>query len=266
MEPNFKLLLDEMASLNRRFDAHDDRWNRRFSDLERGLTDRITALEESLTTNSDDLARRVATLEADPSAPATSAVVSRLATLEASYADRDAEFTQRLSHLESLRSGHVDRDERVNQLEAATADLASWRPSVDDVLDDVRLAVKKLEKTRDRDVFDAMSHGPGLLPTPTKALASSRDRDVFDAMSHKPGSHSSPTTAAVHVSAGLTANPPVMGTTSTRLHGIQDPGSSRPGSLSWPMVCCRTLHRMFFNLLSVLLTHLIHLVLPITQP
>ena len=100
MEPNFKLLLDEMAGLNRRFDAHDDRWNRRFSDLERGLNDRasavdsrITALEESLTANSDDLARRVAKLEADPSAPGASAVAFRLATLEASYSDHDVEFT-----------------------------------------------------------------------------------------------------------------------------------------------------------------------------
>ena len=110
MEPNFKLLLDKMAGLNRCFDAHDDRWNRWFLDLERGLNDRasavdsrITALEESLTSNSDDIARRVAKLEADPSAPGASAVAFRLATLEASYADRDAEFTQRLSHLESLR-------------------------------------------------------------------------------------------------------------------------------------------------------------------
>ena len=110
MKPNIKLLLDEMAGLNHHFDAHDDRWNRRFSDLERGLNDRasavdscITALEESLTANSDDLSRRIAKLEADPSAPGTSTVAFRLATLEASYADRDAEFTQRLSHLESLR-------------------------------------------------------------------------------------------------------------------------------------------------------------------
>ena len=64
MEPNFKLLLDEMVGLNRRFDAHDDRWNRWFLDLERGLNDRasavdsrITVLEESLTANSNDLAR-----------------------------------------------------------------------------------------------------------------------------------------------------------------------------------------------------------------
>ena len=92
-----------------------------------------------------------------------------------------------------------------------TADLASWRPGVDGVLDDVRIAVKKLEKSHDRDMFDAMSHGPGLLPTPTKALASSRDRDVFDTMSHGPGLLPTPTKAAVQVSAGLTANPPVMG-------------------------------------------------------
>ena len=134
MEPNFKLLLDKMAGLNRCFDAHDDRRNWRFSDLECGLNDRasavdsrITALEESLTSNSDDIARRVAKLEADPSARSTSAVAFLFATLEASYADRDAEFSQRLSHLESLRIGpnSIERDDRVKQLEATTADLVS---------------------------------------------------------------------------------------------------------------------------------------------
>jgi hypothetical protein len=100
MEPNFKLLLDEMAGLNRCFDSHDDRWNQRFSDLERSLTDRafavdshITVLEESFAASSDDIARRVAKLEVDPSAPGATAVASRLATLESNYADRDAEFT-----------------------------------------------------------------------------------------------------------------------------------------------------------------------------
>jgi hypothetical protein len=87
--------------------------------------------------------------------------------LEANYIDRDAEFTQRLNELEYLRvdNGYTKRDDRMAQLEAATADLESWRPGVDGVLDDVRNAVKKLEKSRARDVFDAMSHGPGLLPT-----------------------------------------------------------------------------------------------------
>ncbi|CAD6211109.1 unnamed protein product [Miscanthus lutarioriparius] len=220
MEPNFKLLLDEMAGLNRHFDAYDDRSNRRFSDLERGLNDHasavdscITVLEESLTANSDNLARRVAKLEADPFALGASAVASRLATLEASYTNRDMEFTQRLSHLESLRIGpnSIERDDRVKQLEATTADPASWCPSVDGVLDNVHITVKKLEKSRDSDVFDAMSHEPGLLPTPTKALASSRDRDVFDTMSHGSGLLPTPTKAAMQVSAGFTANPPVMG-------------------------------------------------------
>jgi hypothetical protein len=49
-------------------------------------------------------------------------VASRLATLEASYADRDAEFTQCLSQLESIRVGHVsvEGDDRVKQLDATT--------------------------------------------------------------------------------------------------------------------------------------------------
>ncbi|XP_066391685.1 uncharacterized protein [Miscanthus floridulus] len=155
----------------------------------------------------------VAKLEADPFALGASAVAFCLATLEASYTDRDAEFTRCLSHLESLRIGanSVERDDRVKQLEATTADLTSWCPSVDGVLDDVCIAVKKLEKSHDRDVFDALSHGPGLLSTPTKALASSRDRDVFDTMSHGSSLLPTPTKAAVQVSAGLTANPPVMG-------------------------------------------------------
>jgi hypothetical protein len=89
MEPNFKLLLDEMASLNCRFDEHDDRWSRRFSDLERGLNDRasavdsrIGALETSFFTNSDELVRRVAKLESVPFSPVALAMVSRLATSE----------------------------------------------------------------------------------------------------------------------------------------------------------------------------------------
>jgi hypothetical protein len=99
----------------------------------------------------------------------------------------------------------------VKQLEAMAADLTSWCPGVDGVLDDVRIAMKKLEKSHDRDMFDAMSHGPSLLPTLTKALVSSHDCDVFDAMSHGPGLLPTPTTAAVHVSTRLTANPLVMG-------------------------------------------------------
>jgi hypothetical protein len=34
MEPNFKLVLDELAKLNHRFDEQDQRWSQRFFDLE----------------------------------------------------------------------------------------------------------------------------------------------------------------------------------------------------------------------------------------
>jgi hypothetical protein len=44
MEPNFKLILNELAQPNRRFNEQDNRWSRRFADLERGLTERSTAV------------------------------------------------------------------------------------------------------------------------------------------------------------------------------------------------------------------------------
>jgi hypothetical protein len=56
---------------------------------------------------------------------------------------------------------------------------------MDGMLDDVRIAVQKLEKSRERELFDEISHGSGLLPTPTKATA--------------------------HFSAGFPTEPPVMG-------------------------------------------------------
>jgi hypothetical protein len=200
MEPNFKLLLDEMTSLNRRFDEQGDQWGRGFSDLQRGLTDlergltdrstsinfRLDALEASQSVNSDALAHRIAVLESASMGSANTAMVSRLATLEASYTDRDAKFTNRISELEALRvSPTKDDRDRVVTIEAATADLTSWRPGVEGMLDDVCIAVRKLEKSRERELFDEMSHGPGLLPTPTKAV--------------------------VHFSAGFPAEPPVMG-------------------------------------------------------
>ncbi|XP_066364572.1 uncharacterized protein [Miscanthus floridulus] len=114
MEPNFKLILDELSQLNRRFDDEHEHWNRLFSDLERGLTTRATtfdacfdALDTSRGADADDLSRRIADLEAAPADPQINAVERRLATLEASYTVHDAEFTQRLSELERLRVNPV---------------------------------------------------------------------------------------------------------------------------------------------------------------
>jgi hypothetical protein len=182
MEPNMKLILDELSQLNRRFDDEHEHWNQRFSDLERSLTSRATtidarfdALETSRGADMDDLSRRIADLEAAPTDPQIHAVESRLATLEASYSDRDAAFTQRLSELERLRVNTVtaEHDVRVANLEEATKALNSWRPEVDGVLDDVQIAVRKLEKGHDRQVFDEVPLNTSLLPTPNKAAARS---------------------------------------------------------------------------------------------
>lgn len=72
--------------------------------------------------------------------------------LEANYTDRDAKFTQRLMDLESLRMAHIldEHDDRVAALEATTTEFASWLPGVDGVLDDVRIAVQQLERSRAR--------------------------------------------------------------------------------------------------------------------
>ena len=100
MDPNLKLVLDE---LNRRFDEQDEKWERRFFDLDR------------------DRAAR------------DSAVDGRLATLEAAYSDLD---TIRLAHTND------DRDSRVTTLEVAATDLGTWRPAVEALVDDLRLEVK----------------------------------------------------------------------------------------------------------------------------
>jgi hypothetical protein len=190
MEPNFKLALDELAKLNYRFYEQDER----FTDLERGITERssstsarLDALEASRSSSMDDLSRRVADLEAAPVDLQPLAAIAHLATLEANYADCDAEFSKRLAHLEALRVGPYKdvHGDQMATLEAAAADFAAWRPGVDGLLDDVRITVQKLEKSRDRAVFDEMPLNSGILHTPTKA-------------------------AAQHA-AGFTAEPPVIG-------------------------------------------------------
>jgi hypothetical protein len=97
MEPNFKLLFDKLAHLNRRFDEQDDHWSRRFSVLERVLTERsatvdirLDSMEAVYTTTTDALARHLADLESAPVDPQALVVEQRVASLKANYADRDA--------------------------------------------------------------------------------------------------------------------------------------------------------------------------------
>jgi hypothetical protein len=56
-------------------------------------------------------------------------------------------------------------------IEVVATDFAAWRPGVDGFLDKVRIAVQKLEKSRDHAVFDELPLNTRLLHTPTKAAA-----------------------------------------------------------------------------------------------
>lgn len=107
--------------------------------------------------------------------PQPLAATARLATLEANYADRDAEFNKRLAHLDDLHVGPTPikdaHSDRMATLEAVATDFATWRPSVDDLLDDVRIVVQRLEKSNDHAAFDEMPLNTGLHRTPTKAAA-----------------------------------------------------------------------------------------------
>jgi hypothetical protein len=150
MEPNFKLVLNELAKLNQRFDEQDERWSRRFTDLEHAISKRssststrLDALEAKRSSSMDELSWHVADLEVVPADPQPLTATARHATLEANYADHDAKFSKRLSHLEALRVGPIKdmHSDRVATLEAMAADFAVWRPGVDGLLDDVRIAV-----------------------------------------------------------------------------------------------------------------------------
>ena len=105
------------------------------------------------------------------SAVATTASVleQRLVSLEASYIDRDTEYSNRLSELEALRVEHLTDDSDPRLAALALADLSAWRPDMEGVLDDVRLRVEKIDSKCDRVVFDNMPPSDGLLPQPTPA-------------------------------------------------------------------------------------------------
>lgn len=72
--------------------------------------------------------------------PPVDAVVQRLTSLEARYVDRDTEFNKCLVDLETLYVAHIkdEHDDRVATLEAATTELASWCPEVDNVLNNIK--------------------------------------------------------------------------------------------------------------------------------
>jgi len=107
MNPHLKLVLDE---LNRQFNGQDEKWERRFSDL-----DHDCAARDSM-------------------------VDGRLATLEVACSNLDS---IRLAHTND------DHDNRVTALEVATTDLETWRPAVEALMDDLRLEVKRISDNWD---------------------------------------------------------------------------------------------------------------------
>lgn len=145
MEPNLKMVLDEIRKskedLNRRFDEHNAEWNRRFTDLDRARADRaavvdqrFAALESSCAEISNDIGNRVATLEA-----------TRVAEI------------------------HDERDDRVAALETAAADLGSWRPEVEGIVDDLKAEVKRLTQEYKASSSQAPYLSLGGSPPPTAA-------------------------------------------------------------------------------------------------
>jgi hypothetical protein len=86
MEPNTKLLMDELK-------RQDERWERRFAALEKSAADRASAIDS-----------RLAALEsASASISAANDVVSCLTTLESNQVTHESVVFDRLLNLENLR-------------------------------------------------------------------------------------------------------------------------------------------------------------------
>ncbi|XP_066314661.1 uncharacterized protein [Miscanthus floridulus] len=161
MDPTTKLIIDEFA---RRFDTHEERWERRFADFERTSADRATAVD-----------RRLAALESTTTSSSSNDVSQRLTELELAHAEQESTVAKRLADLESIRVEPVakDHDARVIALEAIARDVSTWRLELEGVVDDLRLRVQKVPKIYDRTVFDASTHQPGVFSaSPTACSAS----------------------------------------------------------------------------------------------
>ncbi|CAD6217555.1 unnamed protein product [Miscanthus lutarioriparius] len=125
MEPNLKLVLEEIQKLKeefgRRFDEHNEQWERRFADLK--------------------LSR----------AAHDAAVDKRLDSIELAGADTAYTIGRRVADLEAVRIDPLqdERDDRVTALEVAATDLGTWRPEMEALVDDLRIEMQKLYQGRD---------------------------------------------------------------------------------------------------------------------
>jgi hypothetical protein len=110
MDPNLKLILEEIQKskedFNRRFDEHNEQWTRRFSDLDSARSTRAAAVDKHFN------------------------------ALETACTDLATNIDKRVADLE--------RADRVTALEVAATNLGTWRPEVEALVDDLKNEVKKL--------------------------------------------------------------------------------------------------------------------------
>ncbi|CAD6222789.1 unnamed protein product [Miscanthus lutarioriparius] len=137
MDPNLKLVLEEIQKskeeFGRRFDEHNEQWERRFADLELARTARDAAVDK------------------------------RLDSIELVGADTAYTIGRRVADLEAVR------DDRVTALEVAATDLGTWRPKMEALVDDLRLEMQKLTQGRDSKVFDVLPQWPTVLASSSPA-------------------------------------------------------------------------------------------------
>ena len=137
MDPNLKLILEEIQKskedFNRRFDKHNEQWTRHFSDLDSARSTR------------------------------TATVDKRFDALETACTDLATNIDKRVADLE--------RADRVTALEVAATDLGTWRLEVEALVDDLKNEVKKLSQAHDRKVFDTQPQwlNVGASPSATSA-------------------------------------------------------------------------------------------------
>lgn len=155
MDPNLKLVLEEIQKtkdeFGRRFDEHNEQWERRFADL--------------------DLTR----------AARDAAVDKRLDTIELASADTAYTIGRRVAYLEAYRVDphHDERDDRITALEVAATDLGTWRPEVEALVDDLRIEVKKLSQARDPKVLDVSPQWPNIVASSSSAPSGHGDASSY---------------------------------------------------------------------------------------
>jgi hypothetical protein len=150
MDPQLKIALEAqakvfIAELDKRFEAHDAKWELRFGDLERTAASASDQLYDFKTDIINDVTARIESFDAN--------AVDRLAQVDAATKTR------------------------VAALESTTAAFENWRPSMESAVDDVRYGIdlvqaeiSKMNIHWDQAVRASASSKPGILGDPRSVL------------------------------------------------------------------------------------------------